>query len=319
RLQPLLLRRRAHEPLEVAAGVQPLPSPVRGGQERNGDLLPDRRARLVVLVVKRMRENLVSELAAVFLQLAVGQGLVAAYQLAGDPAPRPAPAQPVLHRLHLHVVPVCPERGDDAAVVGHVAVPVGRALPDAHCGEGRRRERRDVPLVDAVVPDAAQADLAARPGPDARPLDAVVETPRLARREVVDVPRRAPAAARIHAHAGVALRNPFLRIDDLPVLVFVGRAVRDVGVLGDHALPGRRIPFLEREALGVGTVAEDDLMAPLLLRPEDVAAEDEPVVHADRYVPVDAHSVADLALLGCHRGWSTSLACYIFPEHWTLR
>ena len=145
------------KPSKLPRGCSPCPPQLRGGQERHGDLLPDGRARPVVLVVQRVREDLVAEVAAVLLQLAVGERLVAADQLAGDAAPRAALAEAVLHRLHLHVVPVRPEGGEDAAVVGHVAVPVGRAFPDAHRREVRRLQRGDVPLVDAVVGDAVQA------------------------------------------------------------------------------------------------------------------------------------------------------------------
>jgi hypothetical protein len=247
----------------------------------------------VVIVVERMREDLVAEVTAVPLELAVGQRLVAAHELAGCAAARPALAQAVLHRLHLHVVPVRPEGAEDAAMVRHVAVPVGRAFPDDHRGQVRRLERRDVPLVDAVVRDAAQTHLAVRPGLHARPFDAVVEVPRLARRKVIDVPGRAASAARIDPHADVALRHPLLGIDHLPALVDVARAVRDVRVLGDHALPRARIAVLEREALGVGPVAQDDRIAPLgrrpLIWPIDVGAQHQAVVHGDRDVVIDAH------------------------------
>src|SRR4029077_21274529 len=105
-------------------------------------------------------------------------------------------------------------------------------------------------------------DLAVRPRLDARPLDAVVEVRRFARREVIDVAWRAPGTARIDTHADVALRHPFLRVDHFPALVDVARAVRDVRVLGDHALPRARVTVLESEPLGVGPVAEDDRIAP---------------------------------------------------------
>src|SRR4051794_26220853 len=78
----------------------------------------------------------------------------------------------VLHRLDLHVVPVGPEGRQDAAMTGHVAVPVGRAFPDAHRGEMGRLVLGDVPLVRAEIRDAVQPDLAVRPGLPARPFDA---------------------------------------------------------------------------------------------------------------------------------------------------
>src|SRR2546425_2226418 len=110
RFEPLVLRSGSDEAFEVAARVKALPSPVGGGEQGYGDFFPDRRATSVVIVVERMREDVAAEVAAVFLQLPIGQRLVAAYRLSGDPAARAALAQAVLHRLHLHVVPVGPER-----------------------------------------------------------------------------------------------------------------------------------------------------------------------------------------------------------------
>ena len=247
----------------------------------------------MVLVVERVGEDVVAEIAAVLRELLVGERLVAADELAGDARARAALAEPVLDRLHLHVVPVGEEGGEDPAVVRHVAVPVRGALPDAHRREMRRLQRRDVPLVHAVVGDAVQPHLAARPRLHARPLDAVVEVLRLARREVIDETRRAAGAARIHAHARVAVGHPLLRVDDFPALVEVARAAGDVGMLGDHALPGARVAVLEGEALRVRAVGEDHRVAALGDRTEHVGAQDEAVVHRDRHVPVDAHAVAD--------------------------
>ncbi len=180
----------------------------------------------------------------------------------------------------------------------HVAVPVGGAFPDAHRREMRRLQRRDVPLVDAVVGDAVEADLAVRPGLHAGPFDAVVEVLRLARREVIDEARRAAAAARVDAHAGVAVRHPFLGIDHFPVLVVVARAGGDVGMLGrpcaarrSGSRPGTRGPWRRGRRSG----APGSL--PSLDRAKHVGAQHEAVVHRDRHVPVDAHAVADFAAM----------------------
>src|SRR5256885_16538416 len=163
-----------------------------------------------------MREDVIAEVAAVALQFAIAQSFVSAHEFARDTAARTALPEAVLYRLHLHVVPVGPERRENPAVMRHIAIPVGRALPDAHRREMRRLERTDVPLVAAVLGDPVQADLAARPGLHARPLDAEVEVLRLAGGEMVDDPRRAPRAAGIDAHAGISVRDPFLVIDDFP-------------------------------------------------------------------------------------------------------
>src|SRR5882724_2516522 len=193
--EPFFLRSGAHESLEVAARMKALPAPVGGGEQGHGDFFPDRRAALVIAVVEWMREDVAAEVAAVALQLLVAQRFVPAYPRAGDAAARTALAQAVLHRLHLHVVPVCPEGGKNPSVVRHVAVPVGGAFPDAHRGQVRRLKRSDVPLVDAVIGNSVQADLAARPGLNARPFDAEVEVLRFARREVIDVTGRAARSA----------------------------------------------------------------------------------------------------------------------------
>src|SRR5258706_13668013 len=95
RLEPFVFRRGADEAFEVAARVQPLPAPVGGGEEWHGDLVPLGRARLVVIVIQWVREDLVAEVAAVLLQLAVGERFVAADQLAGGAAARAALAQAV--------------------------------------------------------------------------------------------------------------------------------------------------------------------------------------------------------------------------------
>src|SRR5262245_52592398 len=181
--------------------------------------------------------------------------------------------------------------------MGHVAVPVGGALPDAHGGQVRRLQRRHVPLVDAVIGNAVEPDLAVRPGLHAGPLDAVVEILGLARREMIDEAGRATAAAGVDAHAGIVVRYPFLGIDHLPALVEVARAGGDVGMPFGHALPCARIAVLEREALGIGTVAQDHRVTAVLHRAKDVGAQHQAVVHPDRDVPIDAHAVAHLAAM----------------------
>ena len=204
-------------------------------------------------------------------------------------------AQTVLHGLHLHVVPVLGEGVVDAAVVAELAIEVGEALPHADGGEMLRLQARHLPLVDGVVGDAGKADLAVRPRLHAAPFDAVGEVPGLARRPVLDISRRAAATARVHTHDDIAVRHPLLRIADFPALIFVARAGHHIRLLLLHALPGGLVAVLEVQPLAVRAVAEDHRIAALLERAEDVAAQDEPVVHLDRHVPFDAHAVADLA------------------------
>src|SRR5690348_10869496 len=149
-----------------------------------------------------------------------------------------------------------------------------------------------MPLVDAVVRDAVEPDLSVRPRLRARPLDAVVEVLGLARGEVVDEARRASAAAGVDAHAGVIVWDPLLRIDHLPVLIEVARSGRHVGVLVHHALPRARVALLERQALGVGTIAQDHRIAALSDGSKYIGLEHQPVVHPDFDVPIDPHAVA---------------------------
>ena len=92
----------------------------------------------MIVIVLRMREDLVAQVTAIAVELAIGKCLVAANALARHAILRTALAEPVLHGLYLHVVPVGPEGAEDAAVMRHVAVPVSGTFPDAH----RRQMRR---------------------------------------------------------------------------------------------------------------------------------------------------------------------------------
>ena len=161
RLEPLLLRRGAGEALEVAARMQALAAPVGGGEERDDDLVPVRRAVAVVLVVERVREDLVAEVAAVGGELLVGERLVAADELPGVAAlRRPRSPRPYWTVFTCMSYQLAQNVREDPAVVRHVAVPVGGALPDAHRRQVRGLQPGDVPLVHAVVGDAVQPDLA---------------------------------------------------------------------------------------------------------------------------------------------------------------
>ena len=110
----------------------------------------------------------------------------------------------------------------------------------------RRLLGRHLPLVHGVVGNAVDAHLAVGPRLHGGPLDALVEVLGLARREMIDVAGRTAGAARIDAHHGVAFGHPFLRIDDFPVLVLVGRAVGNIRMSGDHDVPRPGIAFLKR-------------------------------------------------------------------------
>ena len=65
RLQPFLLRRCAHEALEIAARMQALAAPIGRGQKRHRDLRPIGRAPMVVAVVERMGADVGAKIDAV--------------------------------------------------------------------------------------------------------------------------------------------------------------------------------------------------------------------------------------------------------------
>ena len=182
----------------------------------------------------------------------------------------------------------------------HVAVPVGRAFPDAHRREMRRLQRSDMPLVHRQVGNAIEADFTVRPGLHAGPFDAVVEVLGFARREMIDDAGRTAATAGVDTNTYVIVRDPLLRIDDFPVLILIGRTGRDVGMFVRHAVPGARIAVLEGEVLGVGAVGDQDRIAAFFHRAKNIGAEHDAVVHFDRHVPIDPHAVTDFRSLLHH-------------------
>src|SRR5260221_7597657 len=149
---------------------------------------------------------------AVLFELLGRKRLGAANELAGDPAPRAALALAVLHRLHLHVLPVLAKAADDAAMACALAIGVVPALPHADRREVRRLRPRPPPPVARVVGNAVHADFSARPGLRRRPLDAKGDVARLARIVVAQGARRASGAPRSDAQANVAVRHPLFRI-----------------------------------------------------------------------------------------------------------
>ena len=184
-------------------------------------------------------------------------------------------------------------RGDYLALVtmgfGLIAVFVIRNLENITAGTKGLN-----PVSPRLFPGMTDPDLAAAPGLRARPLDAVVEVLRLARRPHFEIAGRASGAARVDTHDRVAVGHPFFRIDQLPVLVLVARSFGAFGKGFRHAQPCALVPFLERQPLGVGPVAQDHRIAALGNRAEHVRAQDDAVVHRDRGVPFDDHAVARL-------------------------
>src|ERR1700733_5342379 len=63
-------------------------------------------------------------------------------------------------------------------------------------------------------------------------------------------------------------------------------------MLADHDFPCSRISILKKKPLGIWSVGHDGGIFPLLDGAIDVRAHDKAVIHRDRNVPVDCHSVA---------------------------
>ena len=267
-------------------------APVRRRQQRRGDVGELRRARGVVIVNQATAPRLARNVGTIFFQLLFRQGLRSGHQLARDHASGAAFAHSVLHARHLARIPARQEVGENPTVTAELAVIVGRAFPDAQRGEMRRAERGHLPLVHGVIGDAVDADFAVAPGLRAGPLDAPIEILRLAWRPHVEMAGRTPGAARVDAHAGIAVRHPFLRIDQFPVLIFVARPLQHLGRGLGQARPIALVAFLERQPLGVWPVAENDRMLPRSLRPEHIGPQHHAVVHGDRRVPIDLHAVS---------------------------
>src|SRR3990170_522835 len=109
------------------------------------------RANLPVVVVERMGKRILAKVGDVPGQLFVGQRLRSTDELAGDAASGPSFAEAMLNGPDLRLIPVPGEGGEDPARGGNFAVPVRRAPPAAHRGEGGRLERGALPLVHREV------------------------------------------------------------------------------------------------------------------------------------------------------------------------
>ena len=105
----------------------------------------------------------------------------------------------------------------------------------------------------------------------------------------VNGPRHGCRRARRH------IRHPFFGIDHLPCLIAVAAVGEHIGKLVDHLPPGGDVAVLKVEQLGVGAVAHDHRIASLGDRPVHVGAKDQAVIHRERHIPVDAHSITGFA------------------------
>ncbi len=296
-LEPLLRRAGADERLGRATQVPSLPAPVAGGQERDGDRVPRRGPLLVEAVEQPVAAHVTGVVGPVQRQLLVGERLRSRHQLTGVGRAAGPVAETVLHGADRPPVPDVDGGAHDPAVVVHVAVEVGQALPRDHRREVRRLQTRHQPLVDREVRDAEQPDLAAAPRLGPRPLDAVVEVAGATHGIGVDVARRPSPATRIDAYDGVTVRHPVLRVGRLPGRVAGARPLGHLGMRGDQAVPRVGVAVLEAEALAVRAVGDQGRVRSVVRRTEHVGPEDDAVVHRQRDVPLDAHAVAHLALV----------------------
>ena len=185
-------------------------------------------------------------------------------------------------------------------MMGRIAIPVGGALPGAHRGQMRRLLARRQPLIHGVIGNSVNSHLGVGPWLHPGPLYALAEILGLTRRKVIDVPRRTAGAARIHAHHRVAIGHPFLGIENLPVLVLVGRTVGDIRMSGDHDVPCPRVALLKRQALGVRTIGQQHRMLAASRGTENVRPQNRAIIHRDRHIPINLHAVANLALNRTH-------------------
>jgi len=287
--QPLLGGRGQLVPPGVAAQVQPRAAPVACGQYRHLDLRPVRVEVAVVIIAERMVSKGLSEVEAPFGELPVGEGVVAADQLAGARVAAACLAGAVLND---ETVPAVAEPGEDSAVVGGVAVHVAGSFPNADGGEVRWLECCDLPLGHGVVGDPIQPDLAVAPRLGGGPLDALVEVLGLPLAQRMEVAGRPSGATHVDPDAHVSVGDPLLGVGQLVDLVLTGGPLEDVGMVVDHLLPGGRHQFFEGEPLAVRTVAGDARVAPGCGRTENVGAQDGAVADLDGHVPLDRH-VAD--------------------------
>jgi len=222
-------------------------------------------------------------------------------QFAGHHAFGSAVADAMLDARDLTRMPSVEKIAEDAAVAAEFTVVVAGAFPDAQRGEVRRPQRAGVPLVHGVIGDAVDADFAVAPALRAGPLDAFVNVLRLSRRPDIEHAGRASGAARVDAHAGIAVRHPFFGIDQFPILILVARALQHFGRRLDEARPLALVAFLERQPFGVGAVTQNDRILSVAKRPEHVRTQNDTVVHADGRVPIDLHAVAHFTLCKIHR------------------
>src|SRR3974377_264913 len=117
----------------------------------------------------------------------------------------------------------------------------------------RRLQCRDVPLINGVIRDAVESDLATRPRSGAGPFDGVVIIERLARREDVEIAGRAAGTARVDPHNRITPWHPYFGIDRFPSEEIMGGSCENIGVLLNQPIPHEFVMFLIFDALTIRT------------------------------------------------------------------
>src|SRR5581483_9913935 len=206
-LEPFLFGGRAHEALEISARVQTLSAPVRRGQQRSLHSRPVRHAGLPEGVgVELARDAVLVEIAAIAAELLLRKRLRPGDPVAVHAAPEAARVASVLDGIDLGLRPVLHEAAvENSAMMRHVAVEIGRALPGADRGQVLWLQRRRLPLVLRVIGNAVEADLAVRPGLRPGPFDAAGEVLRLPQGPDVDHAGRTAGAAAVDPDADITV------------------------------------------------------------------------------------------------------------------
>src|SRR5258708_12739456 len=111
-------------------------------------------------------------------------------------------------------------------MVRHSGVPTGRTFPDTYPLGVGRLQRSHLPLIDRVIRDAVQADVAVRPGLGTGPLDAFIKVARFPGRKMIDISRRSSGPARVDPHPAITITSPLYPFHPSPILPLVSPASR---------------------------------------------------------------------------------------------
>ncbi len=172
RLQPFVLGPGQQEAVEVAAGVDTLPSPIGRREERYLDLPDVDRPRPVPVVVERVLLDRCEVVHPVGREFIFWQRHRSRHRLACVGVDRRTVAATVLNRVDLGRLPSTGELTEDPPVIKGVPVLIVEAFP----GDERRQVGSAAgggrPAHDGVVGDAEYPDLSRAPRPGTRPFDA---------------------------------------------------------------------------------------------------------------------------------------------------